>query len=74
MMTRRCSRGAVFVEIPRRSFVDPDELRLHGDVFLPGADRPIATEDESVKYRKPRRRPWLHLGVGIGPVGVGVGL
>ncbi len=64
----------VLIDLPPRSFYDPDELRLHAAVYAPETDQPLKTKDKKIKFKKPHhRRVHIGVGVGIGPVSVGVG-
>jgi hypothetical protein len=68
--------GSILTKIPTGSFLDPNKLRLYGEVIRPGGRSVLARRDKSVSYDKPHRRwrPSIGVSVCVGPVSVGVDL
>ena len=67
-------RAHALIDLPPRSFRDPDALRVHAAVIAAHQPRPMARDDTKVKFRKPHRsRVHIGVGVGVGPVSIGIG-
>lgn len=65
--------GTALVVLDPRSFGKAD-FDLHGSIVQAGSTHVLAREEGDADYDRPGRwRPTFGVGVGIGPVGVGIG-